>query len=236
MRLSKNTRIPHTIIDGDSFFDTIIYVTASENLTEEETVMRVHQYILHTAMNSFNSADFIVALSPQKTFRNQIYTGYKSNRPQRSEQKTKLLELYEYQFTNDVVYLENFEADDLVIYFAKKGSNVVAIDKDIKLVCPTRLYDFKKRIWQEPIHPITARGNMIMQSIMGDTSDGFAGVKDYGKGKARKLVENDIDVFEWTQLFESIDEAILTMRLVRMDQLDENLKLKLWDIEDWYKY
>lgn len=182
--------------------------------------------------NAFDE-DFCVTLSPRKTFRNRIYPLYKAKRKPRSKLKSDALNAFMKEYWEETIVHEDFEADDITVFFMLRGSKVLAIDKDIVGVRTQHVFNYnQKRIYQ-PQTKIEAERFTVYQSMMGDSTDGIPGAQGIGKGTAKKMMEAGIDIYEWAQLFKSIEEAELAMQLVRMDQIDKNIKLKLWRLEDW---
>ena len=75
-----------------------------------------------------------------------------------------------------------------------------------------------------------------IQALAGDSTDGIKGAKGVGLKGAKKIVQNyyidNLEEFNFNayhSYFPSVDEAILSMRLVRMDQLNQNKELELWE-------
>ena len=175
----------------------------------------------------------MITLTPLKTFRNRIYPLYKAKRKPRSQLKSDSLNEFMDKYWSKVIVHEDFEADDITVFFMLRGSKVLAIDKDIVGVRRTHVFNYGKRRIFQPLTDLEAEKFTVYQSLMGDSTDGIPGAPGIGKGTAKKLIDNDIDVFEWVQKFGSIEEAELSMQLVRMDQITDNIELKLWKVEDW---
>ena len=173
-----------------------------------------------------------IIFSPKKVFRHDIYDDYKANRP-----PVTLVGISELKQMISIrlgmTQVENIEADDLVITRAYEKENVIisCIDKDILDHSPVECFNYKKWEWSPALDQETIEQNYLLQGLLGDSSDNIKGAKGIGKAKAPKLVYS-IDGFGWDEFvtkFNSEDEAIMTMRLVRLDQYTTKGGLKLWE-------
>jgi len=231
-------------IDADSMADIALYRTGTEkvNFLEEAylefcgQIKDVHTGIFrrHKYMKG-DSVDYIIALSPKKSWRNRYVSTYKSNRPDRSPEKTELLNLIYQRLGERVVFDNNVEADDIVMWCSTQGWDVAAIDKDISLACETSVFNYKTKKWTEPKDFDTIERNIIMQSVMGDSVDGIKGAM--GKGKVfceeNILLRRNLPYNEWVSWFANEQEAIESMRLVRMDQWTSDGGLQMWEPGNW---
>lgn len=145
---------------------------------------------------------------PGKTFRHDMYDGYKATRKETDEnlvpqfQITKdLLEVFEIP----VIGVEGFEADDVIGTLAHqyKGSHDVIIvtgDMDeLQLVDEhVRVYTLKRGFSDTVIYDVAAVRErygvtpdefVVMKALKGDTSDNIPGVKGIGEKTAVDLVQ-----------------------------------------------
>ena len=118
----------------------------------------------------------------------------------------------------------NVEADDVVIYYARKHNYLVsAIDKDVIRACPTSCYDYNNRRWEQPQMPYEIEQWYAYQSLLGDKADNIMGAKGVGEVGARKWVDKYFgQLFSWSDFVNFFGDefiAIQTMNLVRMDRL-----------------
>jgi len=179
--------------------------------------------------------DFKVIFSPKKTFRNELTDTYKSNRkPTTIEGISILKELVKERLDIRVEEWENIEADDVVVWYAYNVENTVigCIDKDIIDHSPVKCFNYKKWEWTEPIDEETIEDNYWIQALTGDSTDGIKGAVGIGPKKAEAIVLNPLSFDGWETYktnFDSDEEAILSMRLVRMDQLNKDKELELWE-------
>jgi len=161
--------------------------------------------------------------------------GYKANRVD-MEVPNGLMDIYNHVFDLPNCYCEEeVEADDVVVYFGRNGHIVAALDKDV-LGSLEYAYNFGKKEWIENTPEEIARFPYY-QTITGDSSDGLRGVYRVGpKGALKALDGCKTDYEMWTAVVkqyalkdQSIEEAIATMRCVRMDQWSPEAGLQLWE-------
>jgi len=124
------------------------------------------------------------------------------------------------------------EADDIVITRAYEEENVyiACIDKDIFTHSPVECFNYNKWEWTDAVSPEDIENEYYYQAIMGDSTDGITGAKGIGKKGAENIVYNGFAQMtdqDFIEVFESEEEAILNMRLVRMDQFKKG-ELVLW--------
>lgn len=184
---------------------------------------------LHTYEKG-DSVEIKIILTPRTNFRYDIYPEYKAKRPERSEERKTLMKLIYDRLKSVTEIHKNVEADDVVIYYAKQGWLVAAIDKDVINACPTYCYNYNKYEWSTPSPDYVIEKWYLIQSLMGDSTDNIKGAKGIGEKGAYKIVEEmDFPVFaNIIQYFESYDEALMNMRLVRMDQWNGQ-EVVLWE-------
>ena len=149
--------------------------------------------------------------------------GYKSNRAG-METPTGLMELYDAVFDlPNCMCEEEVEADDVCVYYGRQGHIVCALDKDV-LGSLEYAYNYGRKEWVEHTSEEIATFPFY-QTITGDSSDGLRGVFRVGaKGaeKALRGVEGDYNMWavvlvQYAKKGQTIEEAIATMRCVRMD-------------------
>ena len=181
----------------------------------------------------------IIVLSPKKSFRHDIDSEYKGNRPVGETihgiKQLKLLIMHRLSIAE---VHKNIEADDVVIWYAINENMLVsAIDKDVINACPTSCYDYNKRRWENPHLEYEIENWYTQQALMGDSTDNIVGAQDIGPVKANKWINQfEGDLFNWTSyctMFGAEALAEQAMNLVRMDglvKIDDKLVWKPWDI------
>ncbi|MDC0395646.1 DNA polymerase I [Candidatus Pelagibacter sp.] len=200
--------------------------------------------------------------SARKTFRNEIYTGYKANR---SEAPDDLAPQFEYirksvvAFNLPSVDLPNYEADDLLATYAEqilaKGAKVtiVSSDKDLMQLYKknVRLFDPMKNKFIKPEDIVAKFGVgpekvIDVQSLAGDSSDNVPGVPGIGVktaaelinkyGTLEKLLDNAQEIKQNKRretLIENKDKAIISKKLVTlMKDAPVNRKIEEFQLKE----
>ena len=161
--------------------------------------------------------------------------GYKANRTG-MEVPEGLDELYEYVYNlEESICISGVEADDVCVYQGRQGHIVCALDKDV-LGSLEYAYNYGKKEWVDN-DPLKIHQFPFLQTIMGDTGDGLRGVFRVGAKGAEKAIGQLEDEYElWRAVVvqyvkkdQTIEEAIATMRSVRMDQWTPENGLVLWE-------
>lgn len=160
--------------------------------------------------------------------------GYKENRKD-METPEGLNDLYSYVHALDnTICIEGVEADDVVVYYGRQGHIVCALDKDV-LGSLEEAFNYNKMEWvaNEPADIVRFP---YYQTLTGDPGDGLRGavrVGAVGASKALEGTESEADM--WNAVLEVYDskgqtkeEALATMRCVRMDQWSPEKGLSLW--------
>ena len=164
---------------------------------------------IFTAINEINPSHVAVCWDMgQSTFRNDMYTDYKQNRPAPPEE---LIPQFDYvkeisdQFGFINVGMTNYEADDVIGTLAKTFSDnnevhIITGDKDL-LQCinnNVEVWLIKKgfniynrytlaRFNEE--YQLNPQQLIDIKAFMGDSADGYPGVKGIGEKTALKLIQ-----------------------------------------------
>lgn len=177
-----------------------------------------------------------IIFSPKKTFRHDLEPSYKANRKPSSITGIQELRTAVSARIGSTMIL-GLEADDVVITRAYEDSSdevevvIACIDKDIFLHSPVWCIDYKNFIFYAPKSQEEIDIAYYKQAIKGDSTDNIKGAKGIGEVGAEKLcsdVLNPMDFTKFCSLFETDEDALLSMRLVRLDQY-KNGKLVLWE-------
>ncbi|SCT05153.1 5'-3' exonuclease [Staphylococcus caeli] len=203
----------------------------------------VQGFVRHvfTAINEIQPTHVAVCWDMGKsTFRNDMFDGYKQNRPAPPEE---LIPQFDYvkeisnQFGFVNIGVQNYEADDVIGTLARQYSDenqvyVVTGDRDI-LQCinnNVEIWLTKKgfniynrytldRFQSE--YGLTPLQLIDVKAFMGDTADGYPGVKGIGEKTAIKLIQNYGSV---ESVLESLEQLTPGQR-TKIEANIDNLKL-----------
>ncbi|WP_080845520.1 5'-3' exonuclease [Cytobacillus gottheilii] len=171
----------------------------------------VYGFVKHflTAMSSFNPSHVAVCWDMgSKTFRTEMFDGYKSNRPEAPIELQPQFELVKdvvEAFDVPNIGLSGYEADDCIGTIARSASkecNVIILtgdqdilqllDEQISVVLLQKGYGNYKVHTKDTFFEekgITPKQMIDLKAFMGDTSDNYPGVKGIGEKTALKLLQ-----------------------------------------------
>lgn len=246
---------PAVLIDGD----IIVYQIASASETPidwGEDFWTLHadaasakEFLadrIRVIQEKLDAERVIIALSDDLNFRKSIYPKYKSNRA--GKRKPMLIPVLKAFLSQEfeVFQRPGLEADDVlgILATAKKiipGPKLVTtVDKDLKSI-PCRLVsldDLDSR--PKEISEAEADRWHMIQTLTGDSADGYPGCPGIGVFKATKMLEGQTTYAEmWPIVLEAFakaklgEEVALTMarvaRILRVSDYDFTKKEpKLW--------
>ncbi|OCX33719.1 5'-3' exonuclease [Staphylococcus haemolyticus] len=203
------------LVDGTALLFRHFYATSLHNQfmynSKDIPTNGIQGFVRHifTAINEINPSHVAVCWDMgQSTFRNDMYTDYKQNRPAPPEE---LIPQFDYvkeisdQFGFINVGMTNYEADDVIGTLAKTFSDnnevhIITGDKDL-LQCinnNVEVWLIKKgfniynrytlaRFNEE--YQLNPQQLIDIKAFMGDSADGYPGVKGIGEKTALKLIQ-----------------------------------------------
>ena len=203
------------LVDGVALLFRHFYATSLHNQfmynSKDIPTNGIQGFVRHifTAINEINPSHVAVCWDMgQSTFRNDMYTDYKQNRPAPPEE---LIPQFDYvkeisdQFGFINVGMTNYEADDVIGTLAKTFSDnnevhIITGDKDL-LQCinnNVEVWLIKKgfniynrytlaRFNEE--YQLNPQQLIDIKAFMGDSADGYPGVKGIGEKTALKLIQ-----------------------------------------------
>ncbi|MDT3947833.1 5'-3' exonuclease [Staphylococcus haemolyticus] len=203
------------LVDGMALLFRHFYATSLHNQfmynSKGIPTNGIQGFVRHifTAINEINPSHVAVCWDMgQSTFRNDMYTDYKQNRPAPPEE---LIPQFDYvkeisdQFGFINVGMTNYEADDVIGTLAKTFSDnnevhIITGDKDF-LQCinnNVEVWLIKKgfniynrytlaRFNEE--YQLNPQQLIDIKAFMGDSADGYPGVKGIGEKTALKLIQ-----------------------------------------------
>ena len=181
-----------------------------------------------------NSHKVTLCISDKVNFRKTVYPNYKSNR-KKTRKPLGYPAMVEWaRGKYDCITLPGLEADDVLGIFATMPPNkaqaiMVSDDKDLKTI-PGRLY----RPMSDELMTITeaeADYNFLIQTLTGDTTDGYPGLKGYGPKTAEKLLGSrpvwSLVEQAYIKAGQTREDALVQARLARI------LRWTDWDAQDF---
>lgn len=235
--------------------DILLYQASS--VVEEETCWEGDIWTLHSRVDDaldilkewkqkatdtglFSRFVFVTS-GHSKTFRHAIFPGYKEHRKDKRKPicyvalKDRLVELGQW-----IVPPPGIEADDLVsIYAANHDGIMLTIDKDF-LTVPGRQMNLNALDGILTLSEDQANYNWMFQTLVGDSADGFPGLKGVGPVKASKILAEGppywplvLEAYE--KAGQSYDDALTQARLARILRpcdVDDGWTVKLWSPEE----
>lgn len=194
--------------------------------------------MLENILFATDSDDYLLVFTGGDNFRHSFPISYKEHRKD-IRKPTNYYELLEYVKTHYNSYTtEGIEADDYVVYLRTHSDEDVilcAIDKDVLYQTEGTHYNYNKDE-EVTVTKLEALRYAYIQTLTGDSSDGYKGCKGIGEKKAEKLLaglETEGDL--WKAVVEAYenagqepDEALWTMRLANMHQYNGS-EIVLWE-------
>lgn len=137
----------------------------------------------------------LVCLSPndRKLFRRSIYSEYKSGRGEKPDHYWDLVEHVRAQHPTREI--QGLEADDVMGILSGPDAVIVSGDKDLRTV-PGRLYN-PRTDRLETIACDEADRNWMVQTLMGDATDGFTGCIGIGAKGAERVLGRARTMDQW---------------------------------------
>ncbi len=203
------------LVDGMALLFRHFYATSLHNQfmynSKGIPTNGIQGFVRHifTAINEINPSHVAVCWDMgQSTFRNDMYTDYKQNRPAPPEE---LIPQFDYvkeisdQFGFINVGMTNYEADDVIGTLAKTFSDnnevhIITGDKDL-LQC----INYNVEVWLikkgfniynrytlarfNEEYQLNPQQLIDIKAFMGDSADGYPGVKGIGEKTALKLIQ-----------------------------------------------
>lgn len=220
--------------------------TLHANLQEGKGLLEGY---IDTMVEKVGATDFNISVTIGTTFRHDLLPTYKGNRDPR---KKPILVGALRQWVLDTYgkkarCIPPLEADDVMGILATnpkiiKGDRlIVSVDKDFKTI-PGKFYDYGRDIWYENTED-DANWHWMLQTLMGDATDNYAGCPGIGPKTAEKLLPEPAPLDEMWEVvlgqFEKkglgYDVALQQARMARIlrdgDYDFKTKEIKLWTPE-----
>lgn len=233
---------PHLlIVDGMALLFRSFFASAAMNQfirledgTPSNGVQGFARHVL-TAQNLMKPTHLAVCWDMgAHTFRNELFDGYKANRPAPPEEMLPQFDMA--KNVSKLIGWQNFgtpglEADDLIGSMIEKWKDeaqitVISGDKDLlQLLNPSTTIAFTKKGYTEydvytearfvDEYGISPKQFAEVKAFMGDTSDGYPGVKGIGPKTALQLIQNHGSI-------DGVLEALPTLKPGQRIKISEN--------------
>lgn len=199
--------------------------------------------MLNGIMEKTKANDYVLAFSDKENWRKKILPTYKSNR---SDVRKPLLLNHIRQYAKDnysCFIRPTLEGDDVLGILATsnkpiKGDKIVcSIDKDFKTI-PGKHYNFKSDQFFEITEDQADYWHM-MQTLTGDSTDGYSGCPGCGPKTAEKILTPLVSTEYWAAVCKayeaaglSSEEALVQARVARICRASDydfkKKQVKLW--------
>lgn len=227
------------IIDGDEIAYKAAAITRTkvdwgdgeEQIADIPAAIRAVDSFIEEAQvaTGYGRCDFCIAISDTHNFRKDLYPAYKTQR--KSPKPAGYLEVLQYlqeMYTCDI--FKTCEGDDVMGVLAMEhGYTICSSDKDMLTIPGVPIYSFFKGSRAEDPH-IPAQSQFeadrfwLIQSLMGDATDGYPGIPKVGIKKAERILQGCSTTDEMLQAVVDAyaergltrDDALVQMRLARI--------------------
>lgn len=188
---------------------------AMTNVTRELSKIKTHFM--------WDVPEMILFFSDSKNFRKQIYSAYKGHRNRKKPCGYRRV-ISELGDQYEVIKLPELEADDGMGIYATKnpGNIIVSPDKDLRQI-PGKLYDFNETV---EITKEEGTNWHLIQSLAGDSTDGYSGCPGIGIKRAVTLFDEHgytwqtvVNTFESKGLTQ--EDALMNAQLAKILTIDE---------------
>ena len=219
------------------FGDDVILVTSNFSDAYSATTRE-----LTKLQNEFGSlSDIVLFFSDYKNFRKKVYPDYKGHRNRKKPCGYKRV-VNQLKTEFETIIMPTLEADDALGIYATQypGNIIVSPDKDMKQI-PGKLYNLDETF---TISPEEGAKWHLIQSISGDSTDGYSGVPGIGVKRAETLFNKEgyswktvVNAYKAKDLTEA--DALINARLARILTFDDydfdKQQPKLWSPASDYK-
>lgn len=165
----------------------------------------------------------VMALTSPDNWRNDVLPTYKQNRA--NVRRPMLLPFIREYITKNYPFKlkPRLEGDDILGIQATRMKNtiVISLDKDMKTIPGTHFHLGRRELFI--VSPEEADYNHMLQTLTGDTTDGYAGCPGVGPVTAKKLLDGKNPVEMWEAVVKAYakaglgeDEAIRQARVARI--------------------
>ena len=187
--------------------------------------------------DAVDASSVTMALSSKTNFRKEVLPTYKSNRKDSRKPLaySRLVDWVREEYT--VIEMDGLEADDVLGIHSPDFDYIAASDKDL-LTIPTKVYSQLKDTITD-VSPAMANYNWLLQTLVGDRVDGYAGCPGAGPVKAKAILERvtaipgEVCGSELHGAWEAVVEAFEAKDLTAEDALQQARVARILRPLDW---
>ena len=196
---------------------------------------------------SLQADDYVVALTDKNNFRKDVLPSYKDNRKQRRKPMVlNALRDYIMEKHNGIMW-KNLEADDVMGIMATEPHPteeriIVSIDKDMRQI-PAKVSRDGETV--EEIPQRLADYWFMIQTLAGDSTDGYTGLPNVGVKTAEKMIKQytNVPLLDLWKIVvgaykakgyskkEALQQARVAHILRHKEYNKKTVKVKLWQIK-----
>jgi|SRR6218665_6880 len=179
------------VIDGDS----ICYICSRDTI--EESISNAKD-LMNNIMVRTGSTHYYLFLSDGKYFRHKVNSEYKANRPTSSLKFLKTLKAFLKEEYGGIAY-EGLESDDLSAHVMNNSRIESTTDYNVSYLNCSPDKDVIKQVWGNWYNYRSNQSGtttkeeankfLMIQALMGDSTDNIKGLPGIGEKKAEKLLE-----------------------------------------------
>ena len=233
------------VIDGSSYLYRAYHAMPPLSTSSGQptgAVKGVTNMLMNLKKDSEGSSIIVVFDAKGKTFRSDIYSEYKANRPPMPDElRDQLVPVKSIcrAIGFPLIEIDGVEADDVIATIAKMAKEenykcvISSLDKDLMQLVEdpntTMMDTMKHKIFNEDavFEKFGVKPNQIrdMLALVGDTSDNIPGVPKVGQKTAAKWLAEYGDLKTIKQNAESIKGVVGDNLRNSLDDLDRNVEL-----------
>lgn len=182
--------------------------------------------------------DVIVAFTGTENFRKRILPTYKAGRKEKPPAHAATVERMQQEFPYHLI--QGLEADDVMGILATTATYrdraiVVTIDKDLKTIPGTHLNPTIENARPVTIDERQADYWWMVQTLIGDPTDGYTGLPGVGIKNAEKILGSGAQPAALGQLWARVKDAYGKRKLTEADALVQARVARILRREDYDK-
>ncbi|MQG06420.1 MAG: DNA polymerase I [SAR202 cluster bacterium] len=235
MKINNNNKIV-LLIDGHYLMFRSWFGIPSPMINNKGIEVRAIYGFFNTTLRllkNLNPSHLAFIFDPKgPTFRNELYTEYKANRPETPEELKKQLEIITTKLPSTnikTIIVENYEADDVlgtisktladektkILIYSGDSDLHQLVDDNIHIITTSKneIVEYDKSMINEVYDGLNPNQIVDFKSLTGDTSDNIPGIPGVGKKTATKLLNE----------YKTLDSLSKNLDLIKQEKLKNNL-------------